>query len=249
MRWNRQIAGQMPQRNIFRINSVKGRAKSEAHRFKNIVAMPSGPVALSCRNLRKARSTFRVRTGKKPSSPTFSGFNVAYSFVVACGKDDLCKNVSANNSARSFAVRAQDLSVRCKDCTEELAEDLPCNALLNFHHFFDEDGKSFNSRLVRATCASYSSQRICEHRSRSKTSRSVPLASNFVAIAFRHRSFNQGCVETLSRDFRQQIRLRITSVIRSSNNRAASSHVFVENKSSHGIFAKSSRMRSHGARL
>ena len=123
------------------MSNAKGLAKAEAQRFRNAAAMPSGPVALSLRNLLRNRSTSRVRTGKNEASPKCSGFNAVYSFVVTAGKADLLRKVSANSSARSFAVRAQVLSARNKGGTDELEDDLPWSALLSFHIFFDDEGK------------------------------------------------------------------------------------------------------------
>ena len=124
------------------MSNAKGRADIEAQRFRNAVAMPSGPVALSIRNLLRKRSTSRVRTGKNEASPKFSGFNAVYSFGVAAGNADLRRNVSAKSSARSVAVRAHVLSARSKGGTEELEDDLPWSVLLSFHNFFHEDCKS-----------------------------------------------------------------------------------------------------------
>ena len=124
------------------MSNAKGLANAEAQRFRNAAAMPSGPVAFSCRNLLRKRFTSRVRTGKNEASPKFSGFNAVYSFGVAAGNADLRRNVSAKSSARSVAVRAHVSSARSKGGTEELKDDLPWSALLSFSVCLDKDCKS-----------------------------------------------------------------------------------------------------------
>ena len=83
---------------------------------------------------------FALAKTKHP--PPAQDSDAVYSFVVTPGKADLLRKVSANSSARSFAVRAQVLSARNKGGTDELEDDLPWSALLNFHNCFNEEGKS-----------------------------------------------------------------------------------------------------------